>query len=235
MKFEPELESGKLVKRYKRFLADIKLDDNSERTIHCANTGAMTGCAEPDSTVFFSTSSNLKRKYPNSWELSVTENNHTICVNTLRANQLVVEAIQEQNIKELTEYDELKTEVKYGSENSRIDILLTGKSLPDCYIEVKSVTLLSESGQGFFPDAVTTRGQKHLRELSEMAQLGHKAILFFAVLHSGIEKVSIAHHIDQQYHSLLIDAIGNGVNILCYQAEMSSKEMKIVRKLPFSI
>lgn len=235
MKFEPELESGKLIKRYKRFLADIKLDDNSERTIHCANTGAMTGCAEPDSTVFFSTSSNLKRKYPNSWELSVTENNHTICVNTLRANQLVVEAIQEQNIKELTEYDELKTEVKYGSENSRIDILLTGKSLPDCYIEVKSVTLLSESGQGFFPDAVTTRGQKHLRELSEMAQLGHKAILFFAVLHSGIEKVSIAHHIDQQYHSLLIDAIENGVNILCYQAEMSSKEMKIVRKLPFSI
>ncbi|MBP3142784.1 DNA/RNA nuclease SfsA [Aliivibrio fischeri] len=235
MKFEPELESGKLIKRYKRFLADIKLDDNSERTIHCANTGAMTGCAEPDSTVFFSTSSNLKRKYPNSWELSVTENNHTICVNTLRANQLVVEAIQDQNIKELTEYDELKTEVKYGSENSRIDILLTGKSLPDCYIEVKSVTLLSESGQGFFPDAVTTRGQKHLRELSEMAQLGHKAILFFAVLHSGIEKVSIAHHIDQQYHSLLIDAIENGVNILCYQAEMSSKEMKIVRKLPFSI
>ncbi|OCH02898.1 DNA/RNA nuclease SfsA [Aliivibrio fischeri] len=235
MKFEPELESGKLIKRYKRFLADIKLEDNSERTIHCANTGAMTGCAEPDSTVFFSTSSNLKRKYPNSWELSVTENNHTICVNTLRANQLVVEAIQDQNIKELTEYDELKTEVKYGSENSRIDILLTGKSLPDCYIEVKSVTLLSESGQGFFPDAVTTRGQKHLRELSEMAQLGHKAVLFFAVLHSGIEKVSIAHHIDQQYHSLLIDAIENGVNILCYQAEMSSKEMKIVRKLPFSI
>jgi len=235
MKFEPELESGKLIKRYKRFLADIKLDDNSERTIHCANTGAMTGCAGPGSTVFFSTSSNLKRKYPNSWELSVTENNHTICVNTLRANQLVVEAIQDQNIKELTEYDELKTEVKYGSENSRIDILLTGKSLPDCYIEVKSVTLLSESGQGFFPDAVTTRGQKHLRELSEMAQLGHKAILFFAVLHSGIEKVSIAHHIDQQYHSLLIDAIENGVNILCYQAEMSSKEMKIVRKLPFSI
>ncbi|MUK62668.1 DNA/RNA nuclease SfsA [Aliivibrio fischeri] len=235
MKFEPELESGKLIKRYKRFLADIKLDDNSERTIHCANTGAMTGCAEPDSTVFFSTSSNLKRKYPNSWELSVTENNHTICVNTLRANQLVVEAIQDQNIKELTEYNELKTEVKYGSENSRIDILLTGKSLPDCYIEVKSVTLLSESGQGFFPDAVTTRGQKHLRELSEMAQLGHKAVLFFAVLHSGIEKVSIAHHIDQQYHSLLIDAIENGVNILCYQAEMSSKEMKIVRKLPFSI
>ena len=235
MKFEPELESGILIKRYKRFLTDIKLPDNSERTIHCANTGAMTGCADAGNTVFFSTSSNLKRKYPNSWELSVTENAHTICVNTIRANQLVVEAINNKLIDELNEYRTLKTEVKYGSENSRIDILLSEESLPDCYIEVKSVTLLGEEGQGYFPDAVTTRGQKHLRELSEMALNGKKSILFFAVLHSGIEKVSIAHHIDQQYNSLLIDAIENGVTVLCYQAEMSPKEMKIVRKLPFSI
>lgn len=235
MKFEPELESGILIKRYKRFLTDIKLPDNSERTIHCANTGAMTGCADAGNTVFFSTSSNLKRKYPNSWELSVTENAHTICVNTIRANQLVVEAINNKLIDELNEYRTLKTEVKYGSENSRIDILLSEESLPDCYIEVKSVTLLGEEGQGYFPDAVTTRGQKHLRELSEMALNGKKSILFFAVLHSGIEKVSIAHHIDQQYNYLLIDAIESGVTVLCYQAEMSPKEMKIVRKLPFSI
>lgn len=235
MKFEAKLESGILIKRYKRFLTDIKLPDKSERTIHCANTGAMTGCAEPGNTVFFSTSSNLKRKYPNSWELSVTEQNHTICVNTIRANQLVVEAIINKEIDELVNYAELKTEVKYGSENSRIDILLSEKMLPDCYIEVKSVTLLDESGQGYFPDSVTTRGQKHLRELTEIAQNGQKAVLFFAVLHSGIEKVSIAHHIDQQYYSLLIDAIENGVTVLCYQAEMSSKEMKIVRELPFCI
>lgn len=235
MKFEPELESGVLIKRYKRFLTDIELPDKSERTIHCANTGAMTGCATPGNTVFFSTSSNLKRKYPNSWELSVTENNHTICVNTIRANQLVIEAIKNKQIGELNEYNTLQTEVKYGSENSRIDILLSEDSLPDCYIEVKSVTLLDKTGQGYFPDSVTTRGQKHLRELSEMAKNGKKSILFFAILHSGIEKVSIAHHIDQQYYSLLIDAIENGVTVLCYQAEMSSKEMKIVRKLPFCI
>ena len=235
MKFEPELESGVLIKRYKRFLTDIELPDKSERTIHCANTGAMTGCATPGNTVFFSTSSNLKRKYPNSWELSVTENNHTICVNTIRANQLVIEAIKNKQIGELNEYNTLQTEVKYGSENSRIDILLSEDSLPDCYIEVKSVTLLDKAGQGYFPDSVTTRGQKHLRELSEMAKNGKKPILFFAILHSGIEKVSIAHHIDQQYYSLLIDAIENGVTVLCYQAEMSSKEMKIVRKLPFCI
>ncbi|MBB1312153.1 MULTISPECIES: DNA/RNA nuclease SfsA [Aliivibrio] len=235
MKFEAKLESGILIKRYKRFLTDIKLPDKSERTIHCANTGAMTGCAEPGNTVFFSTSSNLKRKYPNSWELSVTEQNHTICVNTIRANQLVVEAIINKEIDELVNYAELKTEVKYGSENSRIDILLSEKMLPDCYIEVKSVTLLDESGQGYFPDSVTTRGQKHLRELTEIAQNGQKAVLFFAVLHSGIEKVSIAHHIDQQYYSLLLEAIESGVTVLCYQAEMSPTEMKIVRKLPFSI
>ncbi|MDD9155934.1 DNA/RNA nuclease SfsA [Aliivibrio sp. S4TY2] len=235
MKFEPKLESGILIKRYKRFLTDIELPDKSERTIHCANTGAMTGCATPGNTVFFSTSSNLKRKYPNSWELSVTEKNHIICVNTIRANQLVVEAINNKNIDELNEYTTLKTEVKYGSENSRIDILLSEDSLPDCYIEVKSVTLLGDQGQGFFPDAVTTRGQKHLRELSEIALNGKKAVLFFAVLHSGIEKVSIAHHIDHQYYSLLLDAIESGVTVLCYQAEMSSKEMKIVRKLPFCI
>lgn len=235
MKFEAKLESGILIRRYKRFLTDIKLPDKSERTIHCANTGAMTGCAEPGNTVFFSTSSNLKRKYPNSWELSVTEHNHTICVNTIRANQLVVEAIINKEIDELVNYAELKTEVKYGSDNSRIDILLSAEMLPDCYIEVKSVTLLDESGQGYFPDSVTTRGQKHLRELTEIAQNGQKAVLFFAVLHSGIEKVSIAHHIDQQYYSLLLEAIESGVTVLCYQAEMSPTEMKIVRKLPFSI
>ena len=115
MKFEPESESGTLIKRYKRFLTDIKLPDQSERTIHCANTGAMTGCAEPGNTVFFSTSSNLKRKYPNSWELSVTENAHTICVNTIRANQLVVEASNNKQILELNVNNTLKSVVKYGS------------------------------------------------------------------------------------------------------------------------
>ncbi len=233
MIFEPKLESGILIKRYKRFLADIKLPDDSELTIHCANTGAMTGCASAGNLVFFSTSSNPKRKYPNSWELSITKQKHTICVNTIRANQLVVEALKHKKIDPLREYNTLKTEVKYGSENSRIDILLTGESLVDCYVEVKSVTLLGDNSQGYFPDAVTTRGQKHLRELTEIAVSGKKAILFFAVLHSGIEKVSIAHHIDNQYYSLLLDAIKNGVIVLCYQAEMSPQGMVIARKLPF--
>ncbi|MCC2523004.1 DNA/RNA nuclease SfsA [Vibrio coralliilyticus] len=236
MKFDPQLESAILIKRYKRFLADITLPDGSERTIHCANTGAMTGCASAGNTVWYSTSDNPKRKYPNSWELTQTSNGHRICINTARANQLAVEAIEAGVIKELQGYEQLKTEVKYGSENSRIDILLKSQHQPTCYIEVKSVTLLDEEkqGQGYFPDAVTTRGQKHLRELTEMAQNGSRAVLLFTVLHSGIEKVSPAHHIDAKYSQLLKSAQEQGVEVLCYKAELSNTEMKLVERINFT-
>ncbi|MCZ4295250.1 DNA/RNA nuclease SfsA [Vibrio sinaloensis] len=236
MKFEPILEPAVLIRRYKRFLADITLPDGSERTIHCANTGAMTGCATAGNKVWYSTSDNPKRKYPNSWELSETEAGHRICINTARANQLAVEAIKSGVITELQEYDQLQTEVKYGNENSRIDILLNAENKPKCYIEVKSVTLLDEDklGQGYFPDAVTTRGQKHLRELAQMAQNGSRAVLLFAVLHSGIEKVSPAHHIDADYSQLLKYAQEQGVEILCYKAQLSHHEIKLVKALDFS-
>ncbi|KIN10835.1 DNA/RNA nuclease SfsA [Vibrio mytili] len=236
MHFKPSLESATLLKRYKRFLADIELDNGEIRTIHCANTGAMTGCATPGNRVWYSTSDNPKRKYPNSWELTETSQGHRICVNTARANQLAVEAIENGVISELCGYDELQTEVKYGNENSRIDILLSEKNKPRCYIEVKSVTLLDESneqGQGYFPDAVTTRGQKHLRELTEMAQNGNRAILLFTVLHSGIEKVSSAHHIDAKYSQLLNQAQDAGVEVLCYKAELSNTEIKLLSAIDF--
>ncbi|MBJ2144943.1 DNA/RNA nuclease SfsA [Vibrio sp. IB15] len=238
MQFNPPLESATLIKRYKRFLTDIKLPDGSERTIHCANTGAMTGCATPGNTVWYSTSDNAKRKYPNSWEISETDKGHRICVNTARANQLAVEAIENKTIVELLGYNALRTEVKYGSENSRIDILLEDNEKPPCYIEVKSVTLLDEQdtsteGQGFFPDAVTTRGQKHLRELTEMVVSGNRAVLLFTVLHSGIEKVSAAHHIDAKYSLLLKQAQDAGVEVLCYKAELSSTQIQLKQSVEF--
>ncbi|OEE01167.1 sugar fermentation stimulation protein SfsA [Vibrio cyclitrophicus ZF270] len=238
MHFNPPLEPATLIKRYKRFLTDIKLPDGSERTIHCANTGAMTGCATPGNTVWYSTSDNAKRKYPNSWEISETDKGHRICVNTARANQLAVEAIENGTIVELLGYNALRTEVKYGSENSRIDILLEDSEKPLCYIEVKSVTLLDEQetsteGQGFFPDAVTTRGQKHLRELTEMVESGNRAVLLFTVLHSGIEKVSAAHHIDAKYSLLLKQAQDAGVEVLCYKAELSSTKIQLKQAVEF--
>jgi len=231
MHFEPALQPATLITRYKRFLADVITPDGREITLHCANTGAMTGCATPGDTVWYSTSDNAKRKYAHSWELTETQQHHWICVNTLRANQLVREAITQDRIPELSGYSKLTSEVKYGAENSRIDLMLQAENQPDCYIEVKSVTLLHE-GQGFFPDAVTLRGQKHLRELQSMAEQGQRAVLFFAVLHSGIESVSAAHHIDPRYSDLLKHVQNNGVEVMCYGAALSAEGIRLTERLP---
>ncbi|WP_282131482.1 DNA/RNA nuclease SfsA [Pseudoalteromonas aliena] len=237
MKYTPPLQTATLLKRYKRFLADLQLSDGSEFTAHCANTGKMTGCAEPGFTAFYSTSDNAKRKYPHSLEL--TQNNLTqlICVNTAMANKVVEEAINNNVISELTDYEQLQSEVKYGNENSRIDFLLTSNNQPNCYVEVKSVTLLSQnnpnSGQGYFPDAQTLRGQKHLRELIEVVEQGHRAVLLFAVLHEGINTVSAAAHIDEKYAKLLSQAITAGVEVLAYKAAISAHDVLLYKKIAF--
>ena len=220
MKFTPELESGVLIKRYKRFLADIMLPNGQEITIHCPNTGSMKNCLFPGEKVWFSSSDNPKRKYAHTWELMQTDQQHYIGINTGRANALAEEAINRQVITELLGYEHLKREVKYGSENSRIDILLTSQNRPECYIEVKSCTLL-EDQMGYFPDAVTTRGQKHLRELIHMVELGHRAVLLFVVQHSGITSVKPARHIDPHYADLLEQAVANGVEVLAYKTALS--------------
>ncbi|MEY0175688.1 DNA/RNA nuclease SfsA [Providencia rettgeri] len=233
MEFEPALQPATLIKRYKRFLADVTLPSGEEITIHCANTGAMTGCATPGDTIWYSTSNNTKRKYPYSWELTQTTNGHFICINTLRANQLVAQALAEKHIPELSEYSVIKPEVKYGTENSRIDFYLTQNGLPDCFIEVKSVTLL-ENNQGFFPDAVTLRGQKHLRELMHIAKEGKRAILLFVALHTGIHVASAAAHIDKQYTLLLEEARQSGVEVLCYQADITIQQMVLSKQIHFN-
>ncbi|WP_387463713.1 DNA/RNA nuclease SfsA [Photorhabdus sp. RM323S] len=232
MEFHPPLQSATLIRRYKRFLADVITPKGETLTIHCANTGAMTGCATPGDTIWYSTSDNPKRKYPNSWELTETQDGHWICVNTLRANDLVAEAIQQNAISEFSGYKKISREVKYGEENSRIDLLLQAEQHVNCYIEVKSVTLLQENC-GYFPDAVTTRGQKHLRELQLIAEQGQRAVLFFAVLHSGIKQVAAAAHIDHNYSSLLEQARNSGVEVICYQARITEKEMVLGDKLTF--
>lgn len=234
-----DLNKATLIKRYKRFLADITLEDGTEATLHVANTGAMTGCAEPGDTIWYSTSTNPKRKYPFSWELTQTKDNHFICVNTMRANQLVEEAIKAGSISELSGYKDLKREVKYGNENSKVDIYLSqgtsNATTNEAYVEVKSVTLLGQTtkqnidGQGFFPDAVTVRGQKHLRELTTLRQQGSRTVLFFAILHSGINKVSSASHIDEKYSELLKAAQTANVEVIAYKAnfQLISNQLEI--------
>ncbi|HCT2143367.1 DNA/RNA nuclease SfsA [Raoultella ornithinolytica] len=226
MQFNPPLQSAILIKRYKRFLADVVTPDGRELTLHCPNTGAMTGCATPGDTVWYSTSDNPKRKYAHTWELTQTQRGAIICVNTLRANILAKEAILAGNIVELSGYNTLKSEVKYGEEKSRIDIMLQAEERQNCYIEVKSVTL-AENDSGYFPDAVTERGQKHLRELMSVAAAGDRAVILFAVLHSAINRFSPAHHIDARYAQLLIEAQTKGVEILVYKAELSTEMMTL--------
>ncbi|HEY2453657.1 MAG TPA: DNA/RNA nuclease SfsA [Scandinavium sp.] len=231
MQFLPPLKPARLLKRYKRFLADVVTPEGEEFTLHCANTGAMTGCATPGDTVWYSTSDSATRKYPHSWEITETQTGAFICVNTLRANQLVKEAIESEAIPELNGYSVLKSEVKYGAERSRIDFMLQAEGCRNCYIEVKSVTL-AEKEYGYFPDAVTERGQKHLRELMGVAASGDRAVVLFAVLHSAITRFSPARHIDPKYAQLLNEAQNKGVEILAYKAELSADNMTLIEPLP---
>jgi sugar fermentation stimulation protein A len=232
MQFSPPLQSATLIQRYKRFLADVVTPTGETLTLHCPNTGAMTGCATPGDTVWYSTSENTKRKYAHTWELTQTQAGAWICVNTLRANMLVKEALMADRLPTLTGYSALKSEVKYGSEQSRIDFMLQAEERRNCYIEVKSVTL-ADKAQGYFPDAVTLRGQKHLRELMSVAAAGDRAVLLFAVLHSAIDRFLPARHIDPKYAQLLSEAQRQGVEILIYKAELSAENMSL--SLPLSV
>lgn len=220
----PELRSGILKQRYKRFLADIELENGELITIHCPNTGAMTGCATPGDLVWFSSSDNPKRKYAHTWELTETQAGDWICVNTLRANSLVAEALSLGSIQELASYEQWLPEQKYGHENSRIDFLLKSAGLEDCFVEVKSTTLLMSNGVGMFPDAKTERGQKHLRELMQIATQGKQAVILFAILHTGIECFEVARHIDPHYAELLDQACRKGVQVLCYRAAVETEQ-----------
>lgn len=229
------MQSGRLMKRYKRFLADIELENGRELTVHCPNTGSMKNCADPGSAVWIQDSGNLKRKYPFGWELVQVEGRFWACINTGRANALIREGIETGVISELQGYESLRQEVKYGDENSRIDLLLEDQNKPCCYVEIKNVTLLENNGIGAFPDAVTARGAKHLRELMLMVEQGHRAVLMFCVAHTGIERVRPADHIDPEYGQLLREAVSAGVEVYAYGARITPEEVTISRPLPVSL
>lgn len=236
MHFSPKLIPAKLIKRYKRFLADVETAEDGEFTVHCPNTGSMKNCWNQGDTVYLLDSQNPKRKYQYTWISSHTINDDWLCLNTHLANQIVIEGIENGVVKELQNYPTIKPEVKYGKENSRIDLLLTAEDKPDCYVEIKTVTLHEPEmgrGKGFFPDAVSTRGQKHLRELSTLVEQGKRAILFFLVQHSAIESVAAADHIDPKYAELLTSAHEKGVEILVYRTHISPAEIKLQTPLSF--
>lgn len=224
----PPLMAGTLVRRYKRFLADVILEDGSQVTAHCPNSGSMKGCAIPGSRVFLSRSPNPGRSYPLTWEL-VESDGFWAGINTSLPNRLAREAIENGTVKELQGYDRIRPEVAYG-ERSRIDLLLEGKG-GRCYVEVKNVTLV-EGGRALFPDAVTLRGQKHLNELMRVVREGDRGVIFFTVQRGDAESVSPADAIDPEYGRLLRQAVQSGVEALAYRAEISPEEIRLTNRLP---
>lgn len=229
MNFAQPLQACRLIKRYKRFLADVIHPQRGEITVHCPNTGSMKNCWKPGDTAWIMDSGNAKRKYRYSWMLIENEK-HKIGINTTLANSIVFEAIQQNQIKQLANYTTIQKEVTYGNENSRIDILLTDNKQQSVYIEIKSVTLLEDDGVGYFPDAVSERGQKHLRELIECVAQGNRAVLFFLVQHTGIKKVAAASHIDANYALLFKQAIEAGVEVMAYTCKISTSAITLHNK-----
>ena len=228
MKFD-KLYSGKLVKRYKRFLADIILEDGKEITAHVPNSGAMTSCIEENCDVWVTFHDNPKRKLKYTLELTKMGEN-LICTNTGVANKIAIEAIENGVIKELQSYSSLKPEQKYGV-NSRIDILLENEN-EKCYVEVKSVSLRVENSLAF-PDAVTTRGKKHLDELVSMIEEGHRAVMLYVIQRTDDLPFRIANEIDKKYFEAFNEARRKGVEVLVYQSDISFDEINIKKSINF--
>lgn len=232
MRFHPPLEAGRLIRRYKRFLADIETSAGELITIHCPNTGSMLNCMVEGGQVWFSRSNDPKRKLPGTWEISETPQGRLACINTARANQVVEEALRAGVIVELDGFDEFKREVPYGQENSRIDFRLTYPDGSVAYVEVKSVTLgFDASAMAAFPDAVTQRGARHLRELAHLAREGVRAVQLYCVNLSGIETVRPAEEIDAAYAAALREAKAAGVEVLAYGARVTAQEVCLDRRL----
>ena len=227
----PDLIEGRLIKRYKRFLADIELMDGTVVTAHCPNSGCMKGCAVAGSRVWLSRSSNPERKLAYTWELAEI-GGFMVGLNTGLPNRLTREAIEAGVVAELQGYDSIRPEVRYGT-NSRIDLLLDGAG-GRCFVEVKNVTLV-EGSRAFFPDAVTERGQKHLNELMRVVSEGDRGVIFFTVQRGDGNSVSPADMIDPEYGRLLRLAISNGVEALAYRAEVTTTEIRLTGRLPVAI
>ncbi|MDA8734839.1 DNA/RNA nuclease SfsA [Porticoccaceae bacterium] len=225
MKIAPPLFPATFEKRYKRFFADVRTPSGELLTLHCPNTGSMKNCLVEGSPCWYSLSDNPKRKLPGTLEIVTSSQGNLAGVNTSRPNYLVREVIEADLVPELQGYSQIRTEVRYGEEKSRIDLLLEDRSLGQCYVEVKNVTLDMGDGLATFPDAVTSRGTKHLRELMAMVAAGHRAVLFFCVQLTGIQRMEVAAEIDPGYAATLSEAVAAGVEVIAWRASIGADQI----------
>lgn len=230
MRFPSPLVEARLLRRYKRFLADVEMAGGEFVTAHCANPGTMLGLAEPGMRLLLSKSASTTRKLAWSWEL-VEADGTLVGINTTHPNGLVAEAIAANAIPELAGYDRLKREVRYGV-NSRIDILLSGDARPDTFVEIKNIHLSRTKGLAEFPDCVTARGAKHLRELSAMVAAGHRAVMVYLVQRSDTREFALARDIDPPYAAAFDLARDAGVEMLAYDCRVTPEEVAVNRRIP---
>jgi sugar fermentation stimulation protein A len=219
MRFTSRLIRGTLVQRYKRFLADVRLANGEIVTAHCTNTGSMMGCMDPGSVVYISKSANANRKLAYTWEL-IQANRTWVGINTMHPNRLVAEAVRSGLIRELCGYETIRREVKVNA-HCRLDLCLEG-STGCCFVEIKNVTLAID-GSAAFPDAVSERATKHLKELMRLRRKGHRAVIFFVIQRDDCDTFRPADEIDPQYGRWLRRAVKAGVEVLPYVAKVTRK------------
>jgi sugar fermentation stimulation protein A len=228
MRFEPPLVSGRFLRRYKRFFADVRLDTGEEVVAHCANPGSMKTLLVEEAPVFLSRHDNPSRKLPYTWEI-VEVPNGRVYVNPARANDLVVESLKRGTVAELIDYPLIEREIRFG--RSRLDVRLRGAG-PDCYVEVKNVTLDLGYGRSAFPDSVTERGRKHLGELIDCKAAGYRAVLFFVAARTDAARVEPADAIDPEYGQALRAAVSRGVELLAYRVDISRDQVTLGSRVP---
>jgi len=237
MQFSAPLVRGTLVQRYKRFLADVALENGETVTAHCANPGSMIGLKTPGAEVWLSPNQNPKAKLDWRWEL-IRVDGHLVGVSTAHPNAIAAAAIEAGDVAELMGYRGLRREVPYGR-NSRIDILLEDEAKPPCYVEVKNVNLRRVDGlfpsAAEFPDAVTKRGAKHLDEMSDMVAAGHRAVMFYLVQRDDCDHFRIAADIDPHYAKTLAVARKSGVEAICYTCRISLEAIELAAPLPLTL
>lgn len=232
MRFQTPLVPGRLIRRYKRFLSDVTLEaDGREVVAHCPNPGAMLGLAEPGMRVWLEPNDDPKKKLKFGWRLVELEDGHMAGIDTAVPNRVVREALEARKVPALAAYKTVRPEVKYGK-NSRVDFLLTEPGLPDAYVEVKNVHLRRQGSLAEFPDCVTERGAKHLDELSTMVEEGHRAVMLYLVQRTDCDSFALARDLDPKYGKAFDAAISLGVEAICYETVISTKDVVLSKGLP---
>ena len=229
MKFKEKLLQGTLIKRYKRFFVDINYQ-NKTITAHCPNSGSMMGLLNKGNSVWFSEASNPERKLKYTLEI-VNVDKKLVGINTQLTNKIVLEALNQKKIKNLVKFDHIKTEVKF-SDKTRFDFLISNNK-EKCFLEVKNVTLVRNNKIAEFPDAITSRGTKHLKELINAKKKGYESCILYLIQREDCKSFKIANDIDQEYKTTFNEALKNGVKMLCYDCKLSYEEIRINNQISY--